>query len=140
MSAYLVSDRQISAILQAVYGVDHSGFNIWQYQTDPEAYHFVFGLKEKAQTEANELMAENVRSVNHCYPHHEPETAHPVQLDWDREPLAPLTILKLIDNLQYQSCECPDYRESAAYKLMCEYREKIIPRLAGYLAEPWGIR
>lgn len=139
MSAYIVSDRQISAILQAVYGSSYEGRNIWKYQTDPEAYHYVFGLADKAQTEANELMAENVRSVNATYPHRFPETAGPVQLEWNREPLEPLAVLKLIENLEYQTDSAPDYENSISFRLISGYRRAMVRKLAGYDAAPWSI-
>lgn len=138
MSAYVVSDNQISAILQGVYGVNHSGFNIWETMIDPDAYHYVPGAGVMHQQEANILMKENVRSVNHRYNDMQ-EFVGNVQLDRFAKPLPVINVLKLIDNLQYQSCECDDFHKSQAFKLINEYRYSLINRLDGYSDAPWGL-
>lgn len=144
MSAFEVSDKHVSAILQGVYGTDYRGFNIWRYLDDKEPTQEQFSLLSKAKQEANVLMSENVRSVRYCYKHHgdrsnEPLLVGQVQLDLKAEPLPVLQVLKLIDCLEYQSCECPDWKSTEAYKLLCDYRSKLIRKLPGYNDAKWSI-
>ncbi|WJM94047.1 hypothetical protein QDY63_14620 [Pseudomonas brenneri] len=142
MSAYQVSDEQISAILQGVYGCTHVGTDVWKAQVDPTSYYFVMNAEAMHQQEADELMAENLRSV---YKRYEGKKSVPTQPKWkvrvsrDAKPLPALVVLKLIDNLQYQSCECDDYKDSEAYRLLCNYRERLIPKLPGYMDAIWGL-
>lgn len=138
MSAYVVTDKQISAILQGVYGATHAGFNVWSCMVDSDSYHFVMGADLSHQQEANLLMSENIRSVNHRYNDNE-KLVGKVLLDRDAKPLPVLTVLKLIDNLEYQSCECDDWEQTEAYKLLCRYRKILIHKLPGYDETPWGL-
>ena len=142
MSAYQVSDEQISAILQGVYGCLHVGTDVWKAQVDPSSYYFVMGAEAMHQQEAEVLMAENLRSVHKRYEDLKRKPNIPewkVKVSRDAKPLHPLIVLKLIDNLQYQSCENDDYKDSEAYKLLCNYRERLIPKLPGYQDLIWGL-
>lgn len=138
MSAYVVDDKEISAILQGVYGKNHTGFNVWDCQDDTNSYHYVMNAALTQQQEANILMRENVRSVNHRYQDKDVFQGN-VVLDRTAKALPILNVLKLIDYLQYQSCECDDYKKSEAYKLLCNYRELLIPKLDGWQEAPWGL-
>lgn len=138
MSAFQVSQKHISAIVQGVHGTNFSGQNIWQDQKDPTSYFFKLGLLEQCQTEANVLMAENIRSVNHRY-NEKDNTESKVKLDLNAKPLSALAVLKLIDCLEYQSCECDDYHNTEAYKLLSVYRSRMACKLPGYDAEEWCI-
>jgi hypothetical protein len=143
MSAFTVSDKQVSAILQGVYGKTHGGANIWSSQDDPKAYHFVLGALETWQEEADILMAENCRSVNWRYrnSHHvdyEVFVGH-VKLDLKAEALSPLQVLKLIDCLAYQSCETDDWETTEAFKLLNRYRGMMVCKLPGYDDVKWSI-
>ncbi|MGF6139063.1 hypothetical protein [Pseudomonas laurylsulfatiphila] len=138
MSSFVVTDKHISAILQGVYGKSHNGCNIWEWQVTPNSLHYLFSAKESQQQEANILMRENIRSVNHQYKLND-ELDSDVLLFRKDAPLPVLTVLKLIDSLEHQSCECDDYNTTEAYKLLCRYRERLIPKLPGYNDAPWTI-
>lgn len=138
MSAYVVDDKEISAILQGVYGKNHTGFNVWDCQDDPNSYHYEMNAAKTQQQEANILMRENVRSVNHRYNDKDVFQGN-VTLDRTAKALPVIHVLKLINHLQYQSCECDDYKKSEAYKLLCNYREALIPKLDGWQEAPWGL-
>lgn len=147
MSAFVVNDKTISAILQAAFNAGYpkrEAVNPWQYQDDPEAYHYVMNALKTAQQQANLLMAENVRSYNHCYKHREDVSQEPfagnVVIDLNATPVSVLQALKLIDCLAYQSCECDDWEETEAYKLLNKLRAKLIPALPGYDNEKWGLQ
>ncbi|MNC27024.1 hypothetical protein D3C75_751810 [compost metagenome] len=146
MSAYIVNDSTISAILQAVFNAEkrHCGLkNPFKVQDDPEAYHYVMNALLTAQAQANMLMAENVRSVNWRYrnsPHIEQSTfVGNVVINLSAEPVSVLQALKLIDCLAYQSCECDDWEKTEAFALLNKFREQLIPALPGYDNEKWGL-
>lgn len=143
MSAFQISDEQMSVIVQAVYGSDHRGFNIWRYLDDKEPTQEQFSIRQTAQQEANLLMAENVRSVQFRYKHHKDVSQAPykgkVKLKFDAEPVSVLQALKFIDCLAYQSCETDDWESTEAYKLLCKYREKLINKLPGWNDAKWSI-
>ncbi len=50
-----------------------------------------------------------------------------------------IEVLKLMDSLDYQSCEHPDWETSDAYRLLNRIRMQAIPRLPGYAISPWTI-
>jgi len=146
MSAFVVSDKTISAILQAAFNAErryNGSVNPWQYQDDPEAYHYVMNALKTAQQQANLLMAENVRSYNHCYKHRSDVSQEPftgkVVLDLKAAPVSVLQALKLIDCLAYQSCECDNWEKTQAFKLLNKLRGILIPALPGYDNEKWGL-
>lgn len=143
MSAFEVSDKHISAILQGVYGTNFSGHNIWCRLTEKEPTHEQMALRKQVQQEANMLMAENVRSYQYCYKHRDDVSQKPfkgnVKLDFAAAPLSALAVFKLIDCLEYQSCETDDYTTTEAYKLLCVYRTKLACKLPGYNDEKWSI-
>lgn len=148
MSAFVVCDSHISAILQAVFNATKrhtfSGMaNPWKYQDDEKAYHYVPFALADYQSQANVLMLENLRSVNWRYrnsPHIEQQSmVGQVQLNLKAEPVSVLQALKLIDCLAYQSNETDDWYSTEAFKLLCKYREILIPCLEGYDDLKWSI-
>lgn len=118
MSAYVVSDRTINALLAFAVAHRVSDFN------DPAAA-------------GNILLAENQRSVNYLYGEHTPA---PV-LKYDAgEPVPELVqVLKLIDCVEYQSCETPDWVTTPAFQLLNHLRSKATGLLPGYDAAEWGL-
>lgn len=108
-----------------------------------------------AETVANILHAENIRSVSYRY--EEPATyADGMSTDnlpglCERPELItvsaseafnppvtnPVHILKMCSCLEYQSCETEDYRETVAYKILEAIRATAIRRMPGYEDAPW---
>jgi hypothetical protein len=57
-----------------------------------------------------------------------------------RRPPHRLTVpeaLKALDGWEYQACECPDFRASAAFALCDELRGSCIHYVPGYDPAPW---
>ena len=81
------------------------------------------------------LRAENARSV--AYRYGEEPSTETVRAEMRPPRLGPVAILKMLACLEYQSCECPDYRESAAHQLIERLRVLAISELDGYEDAPW---
>lgn len=91
MSAYICSDKHIATIVKAV-----------------------FAHPRHQQTVANALKRENIRSVNYRYKERTRVTKCNLDeaLQDEVNTYTGHDILKLLDCLDYQSCEHPDYDDS----------------------------
>lgn len=110
-----------------------------------------------AQNVARDLIAENIKSVAHRYPNDKDgERPGPAGLTdaqiteaavlWAGhyhqkglpEDVAPLTIAKLADSLEYQSCEHEGFKTSLAQRQINEIRTRVLSLLPGYNRAPWA--
>lgn len=163
MSAYICNPDHIKALaLFAVSGRTEPAISTrWlEHQLEGQSAELraqvTWGDRQNiAETVANILHAENIRSVSDRY--EEPATyANGMSTDnlpglcerperiavTSRESFNPpvtnpVHILKMCDCLEYQSCETEDYRETLAYKILEAIRAAAVRRLAGYDAAPW---
>ena len=145
MSAYIVQPEQ--AGLLAAWAVHHRA-----------------GLRELEKGErlltaraiAEELIAENIKSVAHRYPSDtDGNRPGPCLLDaqiidaaalWAGhyqqkglpEEVGPITIAKLADCLEYQSCEHEGFKTSLAQRQINEIRSRVLTLLPGYSRAPWS--
>ena len=126
MSAYLVSHKHIDAIL--------TGYASMKYV--PASHAAVEALTARGKV----LLAENVRSVAHRYSEL-PETSHATEYVFKEysKKLTPVTLLKLCDCLEYQSCETDDYFSTDAYSSLNILRSNFIAALPGYDDAEWSI-
>lgn len=94
------------------------------------------------------LLAENVRSVSYRYPDDTPGTM-PGPRGKDRIyayafrhvrgiPFRAQWVVRSLECLNYQSCECPDYHSTVAKALADEIRRLAVDELVGEDA-PWGV-
>lgn len=106
---------------------------------------------------ARDLAQENINSVAHRYPNDKDGerpgpsgltdakiieasqlwAAHYLQKGFP-EGLALLTIAKLADSLEYQSCEHDEFKTSLAQCQINEVRSRVISLLPGYDRAPWA--
>lgn len=139
MSAWVVSKKHIDYLVSAAVLYGRQGSVYWGIQ---RADH------SNADTIGRDLTRENIASV--AYRYSEPEDSAnlpgPVPLPiWDEYThrmtvnIEPVVLLKAIDCYEYQSCEHPDWGESAAKKFCGSLRGAAIAHLPGYDAAPWGI-
>ena len=94
------------------------------------------------------LYAENVRSVSYRYPNDTPDSIPgPIANGRcysytfrrvDGIPFRAGWVIRSLDCLDYQSCECPDYRGTVAKALADEIRRMAVDELVGEDA-PWGV-
>lgn len=85
------------------------------------------------------LVNQNYRSYNYRYDEAvEPEVFEITPQDLMYVPrLTPVETLKALQSYDYQSCETPDYRETAACKLVEIMRQFAIESLPGYDEAKW---
>ena len=128
MSAFIVSDTHINALVR--YASRH---NVRAFHGNPLA---MFQAKDNEQAAAELLLAENVKSVNYRYRDNEV-----MSITYDRGApiLTAIQAIKAAQCLRYQSCECDDFEESIAFKLIEAIIADAIPRLEGYESAEWGI-
>jgi hypothetical protein len=128
MSAYVVSKATIDAIVTAV--SRHA--DLW-----PSACLDV-PPDERANYLGQTLWDENRRSVDHRY------RLTPVLVPYQVPPRlavspTPVELLKLLRCLEYQSCECPDYRSTRAWEMNADICRAAVRHLPGYDDAPWGL-
>jgi hypothetical protein len=128
MSAFIVSDTHINALVR--YASRH---NVRAFYGNPLA---MFQVKDNEQAAAELLLAENVKSVNYRYRDNEV-----MSITYDRGApiLTAIQAIKAAQCLRYQSCECDDFEESIAFKLIEAIISDAIPRLDGYESAQWAI-
>jgi len=123
MSAFVVSREHVAALVKYLAEVETREIT----QTD--------ALK------ADVLLAANVLSVAHRYPHDIPEMEEPFTAAEIRKArtLPALHAISLAQSLQYQSCERDDYENSVAERWTRTLIDRAASRLPGWDAAPWTI-
>lgn len=123
MSAFIVSDNTIHAVLS--------------FMSMYKAHLYEKGAPLHLNDVGQVLLDENYRSVNYRYG--ENETPRKYVFIAQALPLTAVEVLKLIDCIAYQSCECDDWEHTRAYRLLQRIRNWVIAQLAGYDAAKWHI-
>lgn len=130
MSAFIVSHDHIDAILTFAWNEG--------------------GLDVDALTRmGRKLLEENVRSVRHRYPEGElPGTIGETPESYAFKPFEGLPVLpaqklawvlKACHCYGYQACECDDYEQSEAYRIIQAIEERAVRSLPHYATAPWEI-
>lgn len=134
MSAYVVNTEHIDALITAGLHYAHPYGPIrWNF-TNP-------GRPDELQPETATatgamLLAENVRSVDYRYQENGATPAYTFRRLQGHP--APVVVLKLIDAYEYQACETPDWKDTAAASFCDALRRRMIAALPGYNDAPWG--
>ena len=133
MSAFMVSDKHISAMLAAAAAP--------RYTNGPcgEFMYFYGGEWKRHQLPkalGQILASQNRRSVNERYEENDaiPEFSYQPP----RESPSPVQLIKLCDCYDYQSCETDDWEKTEAYAICHALRERAIDRLPGYDEAAWS--
>jgi hypothetical protein len=134
MSAFVVTKQHIDAMLTA--GMPRPGERgcvRWNDPVDPGREHVL--TQDTADRVGALLWQENRVSVNHRY--HDGDQIDVIySFEWLwREPV---TVLKLIDSYEYQSCEHSGWKESQAKRVCDQLRKLVISKLPGYDEAPWS--
>ena len=121
---------------------------------DPEGLYALRGLEnlndnELASLYADVLFRENIRSVRARYPNDKLDElpgpndlpAHITITGRDQciaaLRLKPVQVLKMLDCLEYQSCETENWEKTVAHTLLQDIRRAAIRQLPGYDDAPW---
>lgn len=130
MSAYLCSDKHIATIVNSAIALcGHLALR------DALPWRLLGPGALAAQEAADLLKKTNTESVNYRY--QQDEVATPCKLESQKTTAA--GALKLLDCLEYQSCERPDWVGSDGYYLLRGLRSALIRALPGYDAAPRSI-
>jgi hypothetical protein len=137
MSAWVVSHHHIDLLVSAA--IDHAVsfklFGLGVLETATESNAQALGLM---------LWAENVRSVVYRYnlagskeegDYLSALSAYSFRRYSNIRASAAASALACYD---YQACECPDYRETAAAFFVSQLQQALGERPKGYDSEPWG--
>lgn len=120
MSAFLVSKEHIDAICTLI-------------AVSPYNNH---GVDGKNLTEIGQILwDENLRSVSYRYR----ENSVGEKYVFKRNTQSPTQVLKLIDSLEYQSCETNDWCTTEAAKLLAQIKSIAISMLPGYDDLKWTL-
>lgn len=146
MSAYICNPEHFG-ILAAYAATNECIIREWEQNRGPGS------TIKNAQVVASGLALENIRSVAHRYPNDKDgERPGPCLLDADiveaaaiyagyfvKHPqfITPVQILRLIDCLDYQSCETDDWPQTLAYRQIDWLRSSAIRKLQGYDDARW---
>jgi hypothetical protein len=146
MSAFICSPKHIATVAVAGFKVAND-YDLHVY-CGPDS-EYLRAPKPLAKL----LMAENIRSVAYRYPKNV-ECSRPGQSGFDDEALieeagrltdvvdTPSSIvetLKLLNCVEYQSCETPGYDKTPAAYAIRSLREHLVAFLPGYAEAPWSI-
>lgn len=126
MSAFVCSDKHIGGL--ARFYAEHNGRGAREWDED-----FRWAFKT--------LMDENIRSVCHRYGESPAEHRYTVtQATFDESPeiADPVQILGMVQCLDYQSCETPDWEQSRAWRLLRQIESIAIGKLPG-IDKVWAI-
>ena len=131
MSAFVVNNHHINAMLQATAPAYHGDRSTYYWQG---SRHPIAGNQQEV---GQKLVKENTRSVNHRY--HTDTEAY--RFEWlpFLPPFSAVQIIKACNCYDYQSCETPEWKETEAYAIMTTLRERAIRSLPGYEEAAWEV-
>lgn len=131
MSAFIVSNRQINAILDYI-NKDRSGHHLYVngHALNPNNHEHLTMM-------AQILINENYKSVNYCYSKND----QPHKIVWKPTftELSPIEVLKLCQCYLYQIGETDNYKSSAAAQIIDQIMTTAITNLPGYNDAKWSI-
>jgi hypothetical protein len=133
MSAFIVNDRHIEALIHFVQGHESA---VWLTRS------LHAHVDERAI--ADILRAENVRSVRARYGAKAaemfPDAPVVLRPPSQRAPrLSPVAAIKACDCYDYQACETPDYDKTTAAAIIRVIRSAAVAALPGYEEAAWEV-
>jgi hypothetical protein len=138
MSAFMVSNTDIDAMITAALAWTRDDGALRFYRHDNEGgptEEFVLN-SSTADLVGAILLVENQRSVNFRYREDDLEPVYTFTRLPGRP--GPVAVLKIVACYEYQSCEHPEWRNSAAAGFCHVLRSRAISQLPGWETAPWG--
>lgn len=130
MSAFVISNKHISAMLAATEHYKHHYHYTVRYEFDGRLYDFK-DMRRVGQI----LLDQNHKSVNIRYD--ENTTGFFSYVPTPKMPL--VHVLSLCMGYEYQACEDPDWHKSEAYAIVQKIKDQCIQFLPGMDDAPWTI-
>lgn len=127
MSVHILSDNHLSAVLRFAFA------KTWNDTIDRDV------TVRMVQDMANELALTNDRSYAARYPNEPVSGFDAPVVNWKQPLVSPLAFLKLLQNVEHQLDECPDFKNTEAAQFIRNQRFVAISKLDGYNELPWEI-
>lgn len=152
MSAYVVDREHIAYLIDAAQEIarDYGSPFRWRVMTSDGmgVLHLPYGDDDRCAQVAQELWAENVKSVSYRYPNDAPGDlpgpidAYPYEYGAHSErywgPWSVAQVFKSIHCYEYQTCEHPEWEASSAIAFVRALADAWSSRVPGYDAAEWG--
>lgn len=143
MSAFMVSDAHIDALVSAALFGDRDGRGLaWYWDRgpggDPRRSRRID--HENAAEAGRMLIAANAASV--AYRYHGSERSavtRDYRPRWVPMPYDPVAVLKAAQCFEWQACEHPGWHGSEAQAFCAYLKEQFVTRLPGYDKAPWAV-
>jgi hypothetical protein len=157
MSAFVVSNEHISALIAAACDTEHpihwQGKSGWAYSANGEWRTLGADDGSSATSVGRMLLAENIRSVDFRYRNSRPdvrdwvkesaEEAETYDYTFSKEVAAVYRnipqMLCLLHSYMYQANETDDWEETEAYRFCVRLMTELTTRLDGYKQARWTI-
>jgi hypothetical protein len=127
MSVHILGDNHLSAVLRFAFA------KTWTDSIDREI------TVNMVQEAANELARVNDLSYATRYPDQPVDEFVAPVINWNQPLPTPLQFLKLLQNVEYQCEEAPDFYSTEAFRLIRNWKWEATTKLDGYNSEPWEI-
>lgn len=137
MSAFVLSDSHINAMVSFARSESRNGRFLYYYQNQWRAFDLFDN--DQARRLALILLKENIRSVNTRYSE---ENDGLIEASYKFKRVAivgHVQMFKLIDCYSYQACETDDYEQTEAYAVKEAMKNLAINTLQGYDDAIWGL-
>jgi len=132
MSSFIVTAAHINAIVTAATKTSDGRGVSYYFKGDTTYIN-----AETAEFIARTLYIENVRSVNYRYNERTRFNGFAFELDTVKR--SPIAIIKLVNSLEYQSCERPDFAKSEAKAILTAISTAMVRQIDGYNGAAWTI-
>jgi len=129
MSAYVVSDKHISAMLTMVNKTVHG--SPMSYYWNDERINFMGNIQEIGQ----KLVDENYKSVNFRYD----KDDAPHAFRFEPVGMEPIQVVRLCHAYNYQACEHKEWEASEAKEIADQIIDCAIRQVPGYEEAAWDI-
>lgn len=129
MSAFIVSNDHISAIVSSY------NFSELKYISEKYLGQFDLSTDEMRSLVGLILLKENVKSVSWRYKEINPDPSYSFKLTKKN----PIEVIKLVQSLEYQSCEHETFEQSKAFRILKYTIQKEIEKILGYSEAKWTL-
>lgn len=144
MSAFIVSDKQISEVLNYINCLnqyDKSDFNFMPYNflKECEKNNESLTRREALIACGEMILKENHKSVMYRYPDRKDQTFSFFDYTEKTKCIGYFQFIKFIDCIEYQSCEHENWESSNACKILKSFKQYATSKQKDYEIAHWAI-